>query len=185
MKAIIMKVTNLEIPEVKLIKPKIFSDERGFFLETWNENTFSEAGINYHFVQDNHSRSIKNTLRGLHYQLVKPQGKLVRCTKGEVFDIVVDLRKNSETFGQHVSAILSEENKNLLWVPPGFAHGFLVTSEAAEFQYKCTDFYAPEFERTLLWSDPDLSIKWPVINGEPIVSVKDKAGSLFEDCEYY
>jgi dTDP-4-dehydrorhamnose 3,5-epimerase len=180
-----MIVESLQIPAVKLIKPKVFSDARGFFLESWNEKVFSEIGINTKFVQDNHSRSQKNTLRGLHYQIMNPQGKLVRCTKGEVLDVAVDLRRKSKTFGLHVTAILSEENKNMLWVPPGFAHGFLVTSDIAEFQYKCTDYYAPEFERTLLWSDPALGIDWPKVDGEIIISEKDEAGSFLADCEVY
>lgn len=175
-----MEVIETRIPDVKLIKPEVFGDERGFFMETWNERAFAEAGIGATFVQDNHSRSIKNTLRGLHYQIKQPQGKLVRCTRGEVFDVAVDLRKNSPTFGQWVGEILSEENQYQLWVPPGFAHGFLVMSEAADFQYKCTDFYAPEHERTLQWNDPEIAVKWPVQKMSGLkLSAKDQEGMTF------
>jgi len=172
-----MEVVETRIPDVKLIKPKVFGDERGFFMETWNARTFAEAGIDATFVQDNHSRSVKHTLRGLHYQIKQPQGKLVRCTRGEVFDVAVDIRKNSPTFGLWVGEMLSEENQHQLWVPPGFAHGFLVLSETADFQYKCTDFYAPKYERTLQWNDKGVGIKWP-LEGEMtlILSEKDKAG---------
>jgi dTDP-4-dehydrorhamnose 3,5-epimerase len=169
-----MKITETKIPAVKLIEPKVFGDERGFFMETWNEKAFREAGINATFVQDNHSRSVKNTLRGLHYQIKQPQGKLVRVTRGEVFDVAVDLRTNSPTFRQWVGEYLSEENKRMLWVPPGFAHGFLVTSETADFQYKCTDFYAPEHERSIRWNDQDLAIEWGVSdNARLLISSKD------------
>lgn len=153
-----MKVISTSIPDVKLIKPKLFGDERGFFMEVWNEKTFKEAGINTNFVQDNHSRSVQHTLRGLHYQIKQPQGKLVRVLRGEVFDVAVDLRKNSPTFGQWVGEILSESNQYQLWIPPGFAHGFYVKSEIADFQYKCTDFYAPEYEKCIIWNDPVLKI---------------------------
>ena len=176
-----MNITDTKIPAVKLIEPKVFGDERGFFMETWNEKAFREAGINETFVQDNHSRSVKNTLRGLHYQIKQPQGKLVRVTRGEVFDVAVDMRKSSPTFGQWVGATLSEDNKQMLWVPPGFAHAFYVTSEEAEFQYKCTDYYAPGDEYSIRWDDPDLAIDWP-LNGEaPRVSEKDGNGLLFRD----
>jgi len=169
-----MEVIETRIPDVKLIKPKVFGDERGFFMETWNGRAFAEAGIDATFVQDNHSRSVKNTLRGLHYQIKQPQGKLVRCTRGEVFDVAVDLRKRSPTFGQWVGEILSEENQHQLWVPAGFAHGFLVVSKTADFQYKCTDYYAPEFERSIRWDDPMLNIEWPINDDlELIVSKKD------------
>jgi len=181
-----MKITETKIPAVKLIEPKVFGDERGFFMETWNEKAFREAGINATFVQDNHSRSVKNTLRGLHYQIKQPQGKLVRVTRGEVFDVAVDLRTNSPTFGQWVGEYLSEENNRILWVPPGFAHGFLVTSETADFQYKCTDLYAPEHERSIHWADQELAIKWPLDNGvEPLVSQKDKQAVSFAQAEKY
>jgi len=178
-----MKVTATRIPDVKLIEPKVFADERGFFMETWNAKAFREAGIDATFVQDNHSRSVKNTLRGLHYQLPPhAQGKLVRVTAGEVFDVAVDIRRGSPTFGQWVGVRLSEENHRMLWVPPGLAHGFLVTSETADFQYKCTAFYAPTFERTIRWDDPQLAISWPVA-GKPLVSDKDAEGTTFAQAE--
>ncbi|WP_286748582.1 dTDP-4-dehydrorhamnose 3,5-epimerase [Marinobacter sp. UBA2688] len=186
-----MKITETRIPDVKLIEPKVFGDERGFFLETWNEQTFREAGIVATFVQDNHSRSVKNTLRGLHYQIKQPQGKLVRVTRGEVFDVAVDLRPDSPTFGQWVGEYLSEDNSRMLWVPPGFGHGFLVTSETADFQYKCTDFYAPEYERTIEWDDPTLKINWDVDSPKGLLmSVKDQAGQSLKNAlpelrEYY
>jgi dTDP-4-dehydrorhamnose 3,5-epimerase len=176
-----MNITETRIPAVKLIEPKVFGDERGFFMETWNQKAFREAGINATFVQDNHSRSIKNTLRGLHYQIRQPQGKLVRVTRGEVFDVAVDLRTNSPTFGQWVGEYLSEENKRMLWVPPGFAHGFLVTSATADFQYKCTDFYAPEYERSIRWNDPTLKINWGVTHPEDLLlSGKDQDAQSLE-----
>lgn len=181
-----MKITETRIPDVKLIEPKVFGDERGFFMETWNELAFREAGINATFVQDNHSRSVKNTLRGLHYQIKQPQGKLVRVTRGEVFDVAVDLRSNSPTFGQWIGECLSEENNRMLWVPPGFAHGFLVTSDTADFQYKCTDFYAPEYERTVHWADATLKIKWPYFgHAEPNMSEKDAKGAEFDELELF
>lgn len=181
-----MQFFETEIPDVKLIKPKVFGDNRGFFMETWNQQSFGKAGINISFVQDNHSRSVKHTLRGLHYQINQPQGKLVRVTHGEVFDVVVDLRKYSPTFGKWVGELLSEENQHQLWVPPGFAHGFLVISDTAEFQYKCTDFYAPEYERSIHWADRSLNIDWPLPNGElPLISDKDKKGVNFADAEYF
>jgi len=181
-----MKVIETSIPDVKVIEPKIFGDERGFFMETWNENTFETAGIDVAFVQDNHSRSVKNTLRGMHYQIRQPQGKLVRVTRGEVFDVAVDLRSNSCTFGHWVGEYLSEENNRMLWVPPGFAHGFLVTSDTADFQYKCTDFYAPEHERSIHWADKTLAIAWPTPAGiEPLVSKKDTMGLPLEEAETY
>lgn len=181
-----MKITETKIPDVKLIDPKVFGDERGFFMETWNEKTFKDAGINATFVQDNHSRSVKNTLRGLHYQIKQPQGKLVRVTRGEVFDVAVDLRSNSSTFGQWVGVYLSEENNRMLWVPPGFAHGFYVVSEIADFQYKCTEFYAPQFERALIWNDKELNIEWPLSKANsPIVSEKDRCGVGFIECDKY
>lgn len=155
-------------------------------METWNERAFREAGIEATFVQDNHSRSVKNTLRGLHYQIKQPQGKLVRVTRGEVFDVAVDLRSNSPTFGQWVGEYLSEENNRMLWVPPGFAHGFLVTSETADFQYKCTDFYAPEFERAIHWADRDIAVSWPIEEGEaPLVSQKDAVAVALKDMQHF
>jgi dTDP-4-dehydrorhamnose 3,5-epimerase len=180
-----MKIINTEISDVLLIEPKVFGDERGFFYESFNVKGFLEkTGISYQFVQDNHSRSSKNVLRGLHYQIQQPQGKLVRVVVGEVFDVAIDLRKSSATFGQWVGVNLSAENKHQLWIPPGFAHGFLVLSEYAEFLYKTTDYYAPEYDRTLLWNDPDLAISWP-IQDEPIISAKDKVGKLFSEAEVY
>ena len=179
-----MKISETRIPDVKLIEPKVFGDERGFFMETWNEKTFREAGIDATFVQDNHSRSVKNTLRGLHYQIKQPQGKLVRVTRGEVFDVAVDLRTSSPTFGQWVGEYLSEANNRMLWVPPGFAHGFLVTSQTADFQYKCTDFYAPEFERTIRWDDPALNISWGVNSvASLLLSAKDQEGKALEQAQ--
>ncbi len=172
-----MKITETSIPDVKLIEPKAFGDERGFFMETWNEQAFREAGIDATFVQDNHSRSVKNTLRGLHYQIKQPQGKLVRVTRGEVLDVAVDLRPESPTFGQWVGEYLSEDNKRMLWVPPGFAHGFLVTSDTADFQYKCTDLYAPEYERSIAWNDPDIGVNWGHVDAAQLMlSGKDSQG---------
>lgn len=175
-----MNVIETEIPDIKIIEPKIFRDERGFFYESFNQKTFSEAiGHPVTFVQDNHSRSVKNTLRGLHYQLPPhAQGKLVRATLGEVFDVAVDIRKSSPTFGHWVGVHLSAENKRQLWIPAGFAHGFLVLSDVAEFQYKCTDFYAPECEGSIRWDDSTLNIDWP-FEGEPIVSAKDREAPKF------
>ncbi|WP_351123754.1 dTDP-4-dehydrorhamnose 3,5-epimerase [Shewanella sp. T24-MNA-CIBAN-0130] len=177
-----MKVIDTSIPEVKIIEPSVFGDERGFFMETWNQKTFEEnvTGQLTTFVQDNHSRSVKGTLRGMHYQIKHAQGKLVRVTRGEVFDVAVDLRKSSPTFGQWVGEYLSEENKRQLWVPPGFAHGFLVTSESADFQYKCTDIYAPQYEHSIHWADSHLNIKWPFVEGvKPLISAKDEKGCSF------
>lgn len=181
-----MKIIATKIPDVKIIEPKVFGDERGFFMETWNEKAFKEAGIDTKFVQDNHSRSVKNTLRGLHYQIKQPQGKLVRVIRGEVFDVAVDLRKNSPTYGQWVGEYLSEDNNRLLWVPPGFAHGFLVTSDIADFQYKCTDFYAPEYEKSIHWADETLNIEWPIETAlSLLMSEKDKAAMTFLLAEYF
>lgn len=181
-----MQITATRIPDVKLIEPKVFGDDRGFFMETWNARAFKEAGIDADFVQDNHSRSVRHTLRGLHYQIKQPQGKLVRVSLGQVFDVAVDLRKSSPTFGQWVGEYLSAENKRMLWVPPGFAHGFYVVSDLAEFQYKCTDTYAPEHERAILWNDSDLSIEWPIPDGaEVILSSKDANAHAFNTAEIY
>lgn len=179
-----MNVTPTEIPEVLLIEPDIFGDERGFFMESWQRRKFADAGIDYSFVQDNHSRSVGGTLRGLHYQIKQAQGKLVRVTLGEVFDVAVDLRKSSPTFGQWIGEYLSADNKRMLWVPPGFAHGFYVTSSVAEFQYKCTDFYAPEHERTVRWNDERLAIAWPK-KGQPLLNNKDAQAPLLENAECY
>ena len=175
-----MKVTPLSIPDVLLIEPKVFGDERGFFFESFNQLKFKSAtGLDLHFVQDNHSKSAKNVLRGLHYQLPpRAQGKLVRVIAGEVFDVAVDIRKGSRTFGQWVGEVLSGENKRQMWIPPDLAHGFLVLSESAEFLYKTTDYWAPEFERCILWNDPDLAIAWP-LEGDPVLSAKDSCGASF------
>ena len=180
-----MKVIPLAIPDVVLIEPKVFGDERGFFFESFNQAQFEEAiGKPVQFVQDNHSRSVKNVLRGLHYQIQHPQGKLVRVVQGEVFDVAVDLRKSSKTFGQWVGAILSAENKHQLWIPEGFAHGFVVLSDTAEFLYKTTDYYAPAHERSILWNDATLRIQWP--DGiQPTLSVKDAQGKAFIEAEVF
>lgn len=171
-----MNVIKTAIPDVMIIEPKVFGDARGFFYESFNQRQFEElTGVSPVFVQDNHSRSARGVLRGLHYQMQQTQGKLVRVTSGEVFDVCVDLRRSSPTFGKSVSVILSAENHRQFWVPPGFAHGFLVTTDSAEFLYKTTDYYAPEYERSLLWNDPALGIEWP-LQQEPLLSVKDKAG---------
>ena len=175
----------LSIPDVVLIKPDVHRDERGFFFESWQKNKFAKAGIDQEFVQDNHSRSSKDVLRGLHYQIRQPQGKLIRAIVGEVFDVAVDLRRSSPSFGKWVSANLSSENFNMLWIPPGFAHGFLVLSDVAEFVYKATDFYAPQYERCILWNDRDLGIDWPISGHEPILSEKDSKGKLFREAEVY
>ncbi len=173
-----------ELPGVVIIEPRVFGDSRGFFMETWNERTFADLGISARFVQDNHSRSSQGILRGLHYQIRHAQGKLVRVTAGEVYDVAVDMRHDSPTFGRWEGVILSDENRRMLWIPPGFAHGFYVLSETADFLYKCTDFYAPEHERTIRWDDPDLAIDWPLIEGRaPIVSDKDAQGTSFRDAE--
>jgi len=180
-----MKATKLAIPEVILLDPKVFGDERGFFFESFNAKAFEEAtGLNHEFVQDNHSKSVKNVLRGLHYQIQQPQGKLVRVVQGEVFDVAVDLRKSSKTFGQWVGEILSAENKKQLWVPEGFAHGFVVLSDTAEFLYKTTNYYAPQYERCIAWNDATLAIDWP-IQGEPSLSAKDAQGTAFDDAEVF
>ncbi len=180
-----MKATRLAIPEVVLIEPKVFGDARGFFFESFNQKAFNEAtGTNHQFVQDNHSRSAKHVLRGLHYQIQQPQGKLVRVVQGEVFDVAVDLRKRSKTFGQWVGEILSAENKRQLWIPEGFAHGFVVLSDTAEFLYKTTDYYAPAHERCILWNDETLAIHWPA-GIQPILSAKDAQGKAFVDAEVF
>jgi len=183
-----MKVTPTEIPEVLLIEPKVFGDDRGFFYESYNRRAFGEAtGLSVDFVQDNHSRSARGVLRGLHYQVRQPQGKLVRVTAGEVFDVAVDLRRSSPTFGRWVGAHLSAENKQQLWVPAGFAHGYLVLSEHAEFLYKATDFYAPQHDRCIAWNDAQLAIRWPLPAGmaQPLLSPKDAAGATFAAADVY
>lgn len=175
-----MKVTRLAIPDVLLIEPRVFGDERGFFFESFNQRAFNQAtGLDLQFVQDNHSKSAQGVLRGLHYQVQNPQGKLVRAAAGEVFDVAVDIRRNSPTFGKWVGQILSADNKHQLWVPPGLAHGFVVLSETAEFLYKTTDYYAPEHERSIAWDDPTLAIKWPDLKGPPRLSAKDLAAMSF------
>ncbi len=180
-----MKVIKTIIPDILIIEPKVFGDERGFFLESFNEQMFAEkTGVKTRFVQDNHSRSRQNVLRGLHYQIQKPQGKLVRVVTGEVLDIGVDIRKSSPTFGKWVSCLLTAENKRQFWVPPGFAHGFVVLSDVADFLYKTTDYYAPQYERAILWNDSDLAIDWQ-IEGEPIVSAKDLAAKPLKEAEVY
>ncbi len=171
-----MKVTPTAIPDVLIIEPKVFGDERGFFFESFNQKAFNEAtGLDVNFVQDNHSRSAKGVLRGLHYQVQQPQGKLVRVARGAVFDVAVDIRQGSATFGKWVGVELSEENHKQLWVPPGFAHGFLVLSDSADFLYKTTDYYAPQHERCLAWNDPDIGIEWALV-GDPSLSSKDQFG---------
>jgi dTDP-4-dehydrorhamnose 3,5-epimerase len=172
-------------PDVALIEPRLFGDDRGFFFESWNARAFASAGIDRAFVQDNHSRSAAHVLRGLHYQLAHPQGKLVRVTAGRAFDVVVDLRRSSSRFGQWLGVELSAENRMMLWVPPGFAHGFLSLEDDTEFLYKCTDYYAPEDERTILWSDPRIGIEWPLHGARPLLSGKDEAGLLLQDAELY
>jgi len=179
-----MKVTPTELPDVLLIEPRVFADERGFFFESYNRRALAEAGLAGEFVQDNHSRSTRGVLRGLHYQIEHAQGKLVRVTLGEVFDVAVDIRRSSPTFGRWTSMMLSAENKRMLWIPPGYAHGFIVTSEVAEFLYKTTDYWYPEFERTLLWSDPAVGIDWPLADA-PTVAPKDAAGRPLALAEVY
>jgi dTDP-4-dehydrorhamnose 3,5-epimerase len=180
-----MKATKQSIPEVILFEPQVFGDERGFFFESFNHNAFVEAvGREVQFVQDNHSKSRKGVLRGLHYQIQQAQGKLVRVVQGEVFDVAVDIRRSSPTFGQWVGVVLNETNKQQLWVPPGFAHGFVVLSETAEFLYKTTDYYAPAHERSIAWNDKDLAIEWP-LSTPPNLSAKDQAGKGFSEAEVF
>ena len=180
-----MKIIPTSIPEVLIIEPNIASDSRGFFFESFNEKKFSQStGLNVRFVQDNHSQSVKGVLRGLHYQIQQPQGKLVRVIRGAVFDVAVDIRKSSPTFGQWVGTELTEENCRQLWVPVGFAHGFLVLSDKADFLYKTTDYYAPEFERSILWNDPTIGIQWP-LNEEPQLSTKDEASLPLQLADTY
>ena len=181
-----MKVIQTEIPDVLILEPKVFGDERGFFYESYNERVFNEAtGLDVHFVQDNHSRSVKGVLRGLHYQLPPmAQGKLVRCVVGEVFDVAVDIRKSSSTYGKWVGVHLSAENKRQFWIPEGFAHGFLVLSEEAEFLYKATNYYAPQFERAIIWNDEDLAIEWPY-SGRAQLSSKDVKANAFSDADLF
>ena len=181
-----MTITQTDIPGVLIIEPKVFGDDRRFFFESFNQQQFDQAvGRQTTFVQDNHSRSVKNVLRGLHYQIQHPQGKLVRVAQGEVFDVAVDIRKNSPAFGKWVGIVLSAENKKQLWVPEGFAHGFLVLSETAEFLYKTTDYWYPEFERSIIWNDADLKIDWPLAGAQPILAAKDMAGTIMNDAELF
>jgi dTDP-4-dehydrorhamnose 3,5-epimerase len=179
-----MNIKRTKIPEVLVFEPKVFGDDRGFFLESYNQKSFAEFGLTREFVQDNHSRSARNVLRGLHYQLGQPQGKLVRVVAGAIWDVAVDIRRSSPTFGQWVGEAISAENKRILWVPEGFAHGFIVTSDSADVLYKVTDFYAPSCERSLLWNDPQLGITWP-LSGEPLLSQRDRAGLLFHNAELF
>ncbi len=180
-----MQIVEKALNGVVLLEPKVFGDERGFFMETFNERVFRElTGVTLDFVQDNHSRSARNVLRGLHYQIQQPQGKLVRVVSGSVFDVAVDMRRSSPTYGQWFGAELSAQNKRQVWVPPGFAHGFVVMSDTADFLYKTTDYWAPEFERSLAWNDPTVGVAWPV-DGEPLLSGKDKSGAAFGAAESY
>jgi dTDP-4-dehydrorhamnose 3,5-epimerase len=179
-----LKKISTSLPGLVILEPRVFADERGFFLESYNERAFVELGIEEHFVQDNHSSSRRNVLRGLHYQIKQPQGKLVRAVEGEILDVAVDMRCSSPTFGAWEGVRLSGENKRMLWIPSGFAHGFRVISEMAQVLYKATDYYAPEHERTLAWNDPDLKINWE-LEGEPIVSAKDQRGILLRDAERF
>jgi dTDP-4-dehydrorhamnose 3,5-epimerase len=180
-----MRVEPTSIPDVLVVEPKVFEDARGFFYESWNRRAFAQAGIGVEFVQDNHSCSQRGVLRGLHYQIEHAQGKLVRVIEGEVFDVAVDLRRSSPTFGQSVSVTLSGGTHRSLWIPPGFAHGFLVLSEHALVHYKASDYYAPQHERTVLWNDRDLAIPWPLLEGDPIVSDKDQRGTPFRSAEAF
>ena len=181
-----MQIIDTTLDDVKIIEPRVFGDDRGFFLETWSEAAFSKAGLPINFVQDNHSRSAQGVLRGLHYQIKHPQGKLVRCTSGEVYDVAVDMRKSSKQFGQWFGVVLSAENKRQLWVPPGFAHGFYVMSETADFLYKCSDIYAPDHERSLLWNDPAVGIEWPLVDGvETQLATKDAAAVVLSKADTF
>ena len=180
-----MKFTPTPLSGVLLIEPHVFQDNRGFFLESYQKKQFSEAGIPFDFVQDNHSKSCQGVLRGLHYQIKQPQGKLTRVVVGEIYDVAVDIRRSSPTFGKWFGTHLSAENKQMLWVPPGFAHGFYVISPEAELLYKATDYYAPQWDRTIVWNDPEINIQWPIQGESPILSSKDEAGSLFSAAEVY
>jgi len=180
-----VRVIDTALGGVKLIEPSVFGDERGFFMETWSQRTFAEVGLDLAFVQDNHSRSSRGVLRGLHYQLKQPQGKLVRVAAGAVFDVAVDLRRSSPTFGRWIGYELSDENKRMLWVPPGFAHGFLTLRDGTDFLYKCTDFYASQSERCIAWDDAAIDIDWPLAGVRPQLSAKDKAGVPLADAEVF
>lgn len=178
-----MQIKKTSIDDVLVFEPTVHGDHRGFFMETWRDEWFKKISPDLQFVQDNHSKSIQGTLRGLHYQVKKTQGKFIRVVQGEIFDAVVDMRKGSATFGQWTGVILSADNKKSLWVPPGFAHGFYVLSDTAEITYKCTEYYAAEYERSLLWNDPDIGIDWPLLDKVVIISDKDSQASQFKDCE--
>ncbi|KAF1046221.1 dTDP-4-dehydrorhamnose 3,5-epimerase [Xylophilus sp.] len=181
-----MKIVPTAIPEVVIVEPKVFGDARGFFFESFNQKAFDEAtGTSYQFVQDNHSRSARGVLRGLHYQIQQPQGKLVRVARGAVFDVAVDIRRSSPTFGRWVGVELSEDNQRQLWVPPGFAHGFLVLSDSADFLYKTTDYYAPQFERSIAWNDPTLAVRWPDAGVPPVLSGKDQLGQALGEADVF
>lgn len=181
-----MNIVDTTIADIKILEPKIFGDDRGFFLETYRDDWFRKNVADVSFVQDNHSKSAHGILRGMHYQLKHAQGKLVRVTSGAVYDVAIDMRKNSPSFGQSFGTLLSAENKKQMWIPAGFAHGFYVTSASAEFVYKCTEYYAPEHEESVLWNDPALAIEWPILTDQkPLLSAKDKTGKLFSNAEYY
>jgi dTDP-4-dehydrorhamnose 3,5-epimerase len=181
-----MKIVDTAIADVKIIEPAVFGDDRGYFMETWSQQSFNNQGLDLTFVQDNHSRSQQGILRGLHYQIKHPQGKLVRVVTGKVFDVAVDIRKNSATFGQWVGVELSDENHRMLWVPPGFAHGFYVMSEQADFLYKCTDIYAPEYERCIVWNDAEIGVEWPLVDNQtPLLSSKDEQGLSLSEAEVF
>jgi dTDP-4-dehydrorhamnose 3,5-epimerase len=181
-----VKLVDTRLPEVKIVEPSVFGDERGYFFESWNARDFAKAGLDIEFVQDNHSRSAKAVLRGLHYQLSNPQGKLVRVVAGRAFDVAVDIRRSSPRFGRWVGVELSAENKRLLWIPPGFAHGFLSLEDDTDFVYKCTDHYAPGDERTILWSDPEIAVEWPLEGlGDVVVSAKDLSGVRLSEADVY
>jgi len=180
-----MQIVETALPGVLIIEPRVFGDARGFFIESWNRQSFADTGLDLDFVQDNHSRSARGVLRGLHYQLENPQGKLVRVTQGAVFDVAVDIRRSSPHFGQWVGVELSAENYRMLWIPPGFAHGFLVLSETADFLYKCTTLYHPPSDRGIRWDDPDIGIVWPDVGAAPLLSGKDEAAPLLADAEIF
>jgi dTDP-4-dehydrorhamnose 3,5-epimerase len=181
-----MKIIETNIPDVKILEPAVFSDDRGYFLETWNAQGFSKAGLSWTFVQDNQSKSRRNVLRGMHYQIQSPQAKLVRVVTGAIYDVAVDVRRNSPTFGHWVGTELSENNHRMMWIPVGFAHGFLSLTDETQLVYKCTDFYASQYERTIMWNDPDLAISWPIPAGErPIISGKDSAGSPLKEADLF
>lgn len=180
-----MKIVDTVLPEVKILEPRVFGDDRGFFLESWNAQTFAGIGLDLDFVQDNHSRSAKGVLRGIHYQVEKPQGKLVRVTAGAVYDVAVDLRRSSPNFGKWVGVELSAANHRMLWVPPGFGHGFLTLADGTDFMYKCTELYAPAFDRCVAWNDPDVAIDWPLDGATPSLSAKDMAGASLADADCY